>query len=130
MVLILRAADRAPRAVGLKLTLMVQLPPAATVLQLFVCTNSPGLAPVKVMLRTPRGAPPVLDTVTGCDALVVPNVVLAKFRTIGDTLAFGNSPTLAVFEKADMSGQFPTATGVPGGGGTPHVVDDPRTGSV
>ena len=45
------AALRDPVAVGVKVTLIVQFPPAATLEpQLLVCPKSPGLAPVKVML--------------------------------------------------------------------------------
>src|SRR5207244_4607574 len=44
-------ALRDPVAVGVKVTLIVQFPPAATLEpQLLVCPKSPGLAPVKVML--------------------------------------------------------------------------------
>src|SRR6266699_802376 len=44
-------ALRDPVAVGVKVTLIVQFAPAATLEpQLLVCPKSPGLAPVKVML--------------------------------------------------------------------------------
>ena len=44
-------ALRDPAAVGVKVTLIVQFPPAATLdPQLLVCPKSPGLAPVKAML--------------------------------------------------------------------------------
>src|SRR5215471_8458464 len=59
---------RVPVVVGVKVTLIVQLPPAATELpQLLVWPKSP-LALMLVMLS---GAPPVLLRVTGCEALVV-----------------------------------------------------------
>ena len=46
----LRVALSEPVVAGVKLTLIVQLPPAATVLlQLFVCIKSLALAPVTVM---------------------------------------------------------------------------------
>lgn len=66
-------AVRAEAAVGVKVTLMVQLPLAATELpQVFVCAKSPGLAPVNVMLLIARAVFPVLFSVTACAALVVP----------------------------------------------------------
>ena len=44
-------ALRDPAAVGVKVTLIVQFPPAATLdPQLLVCPKSPGLVPVKAML--------------------------------------------------------------------------------
>jgi hypothetical protein len=66
-------AVRAEAAVGVKVTLMVQPPLAATELpQVFVCAKSPGLAPVNVMLLIVRAVFPVLFSVTACAALVVP----------------------------------------------------------
>ena len=44
-------ALRVPAAAGVKVTLIAQFPPAATLEpQVLVCPKSPGLAPVKVML--------------------------------------------------------------------------------
>ena len=46
-----KVALRDPVAVGVKVTLIVQFPPTATLdPQLLVCPKSPGLAPVKVIL--------------------------------------------------------------------------------
>jgi hypothetical protein len=60
---------RAPAAVGLKVTLMVQEPPAVTLLpQLLASEKSPLMA----TLATASAAPPVLLRVTVCAALVVP----------------------------------------------------------
>jgi len=59
------AALRAPVAVGLKVTLIVQFPPAATLdPQVLVCPKSPGLAPVKAMLVTPNAVAVGLESVT------------------------------------------------------------------
>ena len=58
-------AVRVPVAVGLKVTLMVQLAPAATLdPQVLVSEKSPLLAPVTEMLVTLRLAEPVFIRVT------------------------------------------------------------------
>src|SRR5207237_3765909 len=62
------APVRVPVAVGVKVTLMAQLAPAATdVPQVLVCTKSP----LATMLVTLSAAVPVLVSVTVCTALVV-----------------------------------------------------------
>jgi hypothetical protein len=68
-------ADRAPLAVGLKVTVIVQLELAATLApQVFVCEKSPLFAPVMVMPEPLKEsvAFPVLVSVTLCEALLVP----------------------------------------------------------
>lgn len=62
-------AVRAPVAVGLKVTLMVQVPAARTEVQVLVCVNSVLLVPVTVMPVTVRVALPVLVSVTVLTAL-------------------------------------------------------------
>ena len=58
------AAVRDPLAVGVKVTLIVQLVPAATLEpQLFVCAKSLGFVPVSVMLVRLKAALPVLFSV-------------------------------------------------------------------
>ena len=70
--LMLSKAFRLPVAVGVKVTLMVQLPPAATeVPQLLLCAKSPALLPVSEMPLIVNAALPVLLSVTACPALVV-----------------------------------------------------------
>ena len=62
-----------PDAAGVKVTLMVQLPAAATELpQLLLWAKSPALVPVTAILVTLRAALPELDRVTALAALVVP----------------------------------------------------------
>src|SRR5208282_1680745 len=57
----LTEAVRLPLAVGVKVTLIVQLAPAATELpQVLVCAKSPGLAPVIERLAMLKAALPVL----------------------------------------------------------------------
>ena len=74
--LMLTAPLRAPEADGAKVTLMVQLAPAANVLglmgQVLVCAKSPALVPVTEMLVIVRAAVPLLVSVTVLAALVVP----------------------------------------------------------
>ena len=60
-----KVAVSAPMIVGLKVTLMVQVAPAATLApQLFVCPKLLLLVPVKVMLVMPRAVPWELVRVT------------------------------------------------------------------
>jgi hypothetical protein len=66
-------AERDPEAVGLKVTLIVQLLPAATGLpHVLLCAKSPAFAPDTPTVLIFNGALPVLFTVTTCAALVVP----------------------------------------------------------
>ena len=74
-----RYAWRVPTAVGLKVTLMVQVPPEGTnPLQLSVSEKSPGLGPVKVMLLMISEPPPLFNKLTGDDALDVPTFTMPK----------------------------------------------------
>jgi hypothetical protein len=82
--LIVTVPVRLPVAVGLKVTLMVQLPPAATELpQLSVSAKSP----LTAMLVMAKLMVPALVRVEDRAALVVPTVWLVKVREVGDTLA-------------------------------------------
>lgn len=87
------AADRLPLAVGLKVTLIVQLAPAVKVLpQLFVWAKSPLLEPVIPIPPMVSAAVPVLLSVTVCGALVERTATLPKFRLVGDNAAEATSP--------------------------------------
>ena len=60
-----RVADLAPEAVGVKVTLIAQLAPAARLLpQVVVCEKSPPLEPVNVMLVIVKAVVPLLVSVT------------------------------------------------------------------
>ena len=64
MSVMVTAALRAPLAVGLKVTLIEQWPPTATLPpQVFVCAKSPLLAPVIAMLVKVKVALPVFERV-------------------------------------------------------------------
>jgi hypothetical protein len=89
----LTAAARDPLAVGLNVTLIEHLAPAATLdPQPLVCAKSPGLAPVSAMLEMLKAAVPVFVSVTVWAALVEPTAWPAKARLLGDTLAMGAVP--------------------------------------
>ncbi len=83
------AAKRVPDALGVKMTLMVQLSPAATDEQLFVCEKSAALVPVIVMFVTVKGPAPLLVRVTGDAELGVPTGALGKLRLVGLRLTAG-----------------------------------------
>ena len=64
---------RVPPALGLKVTLIVQLAPGAIVVpQVLVSAKSPPFVPVVTMLETPSATVPVLLSVIVCAPLVVP----------------------------------------------------------
>jgi hypothetical protein len=72
-------------AEGLKVTLTVQLAPAARVLpQVLVLEKSPAFAPNIATCHKFIVPPPLFVKVTTCAALVVPTVWLANVRLVGD----------------------------------------------
>lgn len=78
-----------PPVAGVKVTLMVQEPPAATLLpQLLVCAKFPLVA----ILATARAAFPVLDSVTVCGPLVELTSWALNVRLPGETPATGPVP--------------------------------------
>lgn len=85
------APVRVPVAVGVNVTLMVQLPLlAATELpQLLLCAKSPLFAPVTPMFVMLNVAFPVFVSVTDCDPLVVFSVWLANVRFGLETVTTG-----------------------------------------
>ena len=67
-----KEADRLPEVVGVNVTLIVQLPPAATGLpHVLISAKSPGLAPVNAMPLMDRVPFPVLFSVKVWAVLVV-----------------------------------------------------------
>lgn len=83
------APVRVPLAVGVKVTLIMQLAPAARLPpQLLVWAKSPLVA----MLEMVSGPVPVLERVTFCAALAVPRFWLPKLRVPGETLTAGAVP--------------------------------------
>jgi hypothetical protein len=85
-----RAALRDPAAAGVKVTLIVQLAPTATLdSQLLVCPKALGFVPVMPILVMLKAASPVLLSVTDWAALVEPTVWLAKVRLGVERLASG-----------------------------------------
>ena len=85
---------------GVNVTLTVQLAPAARPVPpmgqfTLVDANRNGAAPVRVMLVMMRGAPPTLDTVTACAALVT-NAVEVNVKAVGATDRIGASTPVMV----------------------------------
>ena len=89
----LRAAVLEPAAVGVKVTEMVQLAPAARVLglvgQVFVWPKSAALVPVSPIELIVSGAVPELVKVTFCAALEVPTACWPKPRLVGESVTAG-----------------------------------------
>ncbi len=71
MSVIVKVALRVFRAVGVNVSEIVQLAPAATLEpQLFVCAKSPGFVPPIAIAEISNGEPPVFLKVTVCGVLV------------------------------------------------------------
>lgn len=88
------AADRAPAAVGVKVTLIVHDAFTARLLpHVVVRAKSPALVPVTVMLVIVSEPVPVLVSVTVDAALVVLITWLAKVRVVGARLTAGVAVT-------------------------------------
>jgi hypothetical protein len=126
---IVTEAVRVPVAVGAKVTLMVQLPPAGTeVPQVLVTAKSPGLGPVGAITipLMVSAALPWLVRVTGCTALIVPKVWLPKFRLVGVRLADGALPVPLRFTvwglPAALSAMLSTAVRAPRAAGVKVTV--------
>lgn len=82
---IVTAALRLPTATGSKLTVIVQLPPAATeVPHVFVSGKSPGFVPVTATPVTLKAAFPLFVRVTDCAAVLVPTDWLPKLRVLAE----------------------------------------------
>jgi hypothetical protein len=85
-----KEAVRLPVAVGVNVTLIVQLPLAASELpHVVVSPKSPGLAPANAMLLMDRATFPVLFSVKVWAPLVVPRFWLLKVRLVVVTPAMG-----------------------------------------
>jgi hypothetical protein len=86
-------AARLPVAVGLKVTLMEQFAPAATLApHVFVCEKSPLFVPVMAMLEIVNVAVPVLVSVTICTALLMPTIWLPKLMLLPPSVTMGATP--------------------------------------
>ena len=82
----------------MKVTLMVQLPPAATeVPQVLVWAKSPALLPATATLVMLKAALPALLRVTASAALVVPTNWLPNVRLVGKRLTPEGAPVPSRF---------------------------------
>jgi hypothetical protein len=89
----LTEAARLPLAEGLKVTLIVQFPPAPTELpQVLVWAKSLALVPAIARLVTLNVALPLLARVTVCAALVVATDWFPKETLVGERLTAGAVP--------------------------------------
>jgi hypothetical protein len=101
----LTVAVRGPVALGENVTAMLQLKPASSGLeQLLVCTKSPALAPVMMMLLMVRFAFPLLVRFRFCAALVVSMACVAKVKVDGVRLTSGTLPMIPVPFRAIVRG--------------------------
>src|SRR5258708_17465771 len=91
-----RVPARAPAAVGVNVTLIVQFAFAASVAGLIGQAVAPVLdaakSPDATMELIVRGPVPVFESVTGCAALVVPTDWLPKVRVVGASRTAGTVP--------------------------------------
>ena len=90
---IVMLAERDPIAVGENVTLIVHVPPPATVApQLFVWPKSPPFVPVMAMLVTLRVVPEVFVRMVPIEALVVPTARDANVKLVGEYVTVGTPP--------------------------------------
>ncbi len=80
----------AEAAAGVNVTAMLQLPPAATEVQVFVCANCAALVPEIAMPLTVSVAPPVLPRDRFIAAEGLPAGVAVKLRKAGVSVAVGS----------------------------------------
>ena len=99
------AAVSDPPAVGSKSPVIVQVPPAATLVpHVFVNANEVAFAPVTPMLVIDNATPPVLVSVTDCVAVAVPTGDEPNERLVADRVTAGPTP---VPLNAIVCGEFP-----------------------
>jgi hypothetical protein len=92
---------RVPVVVGVNVTVSVQLPPAASVLeQLLVCAKSPVAAPIESGVATA----PVFFTVTFWLGLVVPTVCEVNVKLVGDGVTM--TVPVPVPDRVTICGEF------------------------
>ena len=86
--MMVRDAERDPIAVGVKVTLIVQLDPDLTALpQVSLSLKSPAFAPPTAIAEIVKGAVPGLLRVIACGGLVLFRVWLVNVRLLTDRLA-------------------------------------------
>lgn len=91
----------APIVVGVNTTLIVHVAPAANVVPQVPPAVALAKGEVTATVKPVKVAPPLLLTVSGCDALVVPASSFPKANEAGVTLTTGNCG--AVYSTAPMS---------------------------
>jgi hypothetical protein len=102
---------RTPAALGLNVTVIEQLEPGATVVQLFVCEKSP----VIVTLPINSVVLPLFEMVTFCAAGEVPTSAFPKASELGATEASaGGSPTANIRFPTCFAGVMTEMSTLPG----------------
>src|SRR3984893_19151570 len=120
---------------GVNVTLIVQVPPAGKVVpQVFVCLKFRGFVPT-IAIVIDSGAIPLLDSVAGCGALIVPNCCGTKSIDAGVRASEGATavPLSATVSTASESVSISVATGevvTPFGVNVTLIVQLPPTGRV
>lgn len=89
MSVMVRVPVRVPLCVGVKVTLMLQAPPAATLGPQVLAWEK---SPLIVMLLRVRVALPVFVRVRVCGLLLVPTACEANVREVAERLAAGPPP--------------------------------------
>lgn len=96
--LMFRVAVRVPNAVGLNVTLMLQLAPATNeVPQVWVCAKFPAFVPVIPMPMMLKVVVPTFVKVTVCDGLVVSITTEPKLKLRGESFAIVPTPLSVTF---------------------------------
>jgi hypothetical protein len=123
----LRLPVLVPPAIGLKVSEMVQLAPALTLVpQVLVWEKSP----LAVMLEMASEALPVLVSVTVCAVLLVPNTWAGKVSEEGAKLTTGPTTKIVSVSVTFMVSFTETDTVVEGGAGGAVLVPAPLRGMV
>jgi len=95
---------RVPVAVGVRVTLIVQLAPAARLApHVFVTPKSEEFVPVTLMLEMARLTLPVFERVTVCAALGVPTCCPVNVRLPGEVFAPGKGQNTLRFSLAKIA---------------------------
>jgi len=103
-----RFAAAAPAAVGVNVTLIVQVASGCTVAQLFVCVNPPALAPLIDTPETVSATAPLLLSTIGEELLLLPTVCEGKVNDAGAKLAPGTDTV--VLTRTKMAFAFASRT--------------------
>jgi hypothetical protein len=101
---IVKVALRAPIALGVKVTLIAQVVPAAKLEpQVFVSWKSPEFVPVTPMLEMARLRLPGFESVADCAMLIIPTCSAVNVSPPGEALADANGENTSSFSLARIA---------------------------